>query len=139
MCTQHCNEEGQLCLAGGAEPSEGIIILMIIVFVLMISILISWSFNYDDSGNVYLGGHPLCHNGWDFPDATVVCRYLRVFFHMIFFGKMNEATLIILQRALGFPGAVNFTIRSQFGSALSFFKIRLDLTKYRSNMFFKTQ
>ena len=54
---------------------------------------------------------------------------------MIFFGKIDEATLLILQRALGFPGAVNFTIRSQFGSALSFFKIRLDLTKHHLNMF----
>jgi len=69
---QHCNEEGRLCLAGGSEPS---------------------------AGNVYLGGHPVCHNGWDYPDATVVCR------------------------ALGFPGAVDFTIRSQFGPALSFFKM----------------
>ena len=34
LCAQHCNEEGQLCLAGSAEPSAGIIILMIIVFVL---------------------------------------------------------------------------------------------------------
>ena len=28
------------------------------------------------SGNVYLGGHPVCHNGWDYPDATVVCKYV---------------------------------------------------------------
>ena len=31
LCTQHCNEEGQLCLAGGAELSAGIIILMIVI------------------------------------------------------------------------------------------------------------
>merc|ERR1719369_2534305 len=45
----HCFEDDQLCLAGGTSP---------------------------ESGNVYLGGHPVCHNGWDFPDANVVCRSL---------------------------------------------------------------
>ena len=31
LCTQHCNEEGQLCLAGGAELSAGVVILIVIV------------------------------------------------------------------------------------------------------------
>ena len=31
LCTQHCKEDGQLCLAGGSEPSAGIVILIIIV------------------------------------------------------------------------------------------------------------
>ena len=29
--SQHCNEEGQLCLAGGAELSAGVVILIVIV------------------------------------------------------------------------------------------------------------
>jgi hypothetical protein len=66
---QHCMEEDRLCLVGGGPGS----------------------------GNVYYGGHPVCHNGWDFTDANVVCR------------------------ALGFSGASNFTIRSTFGLSTTFF------------------
>jgi len=67
-----CHQVDQLCLSGGPDTSQG---------------------------NVYLGGHPVCHNGWDFPDANVVCR------------------------ALGFPGAVDFTLRSHFGPGQNFFLI----------------
>merc|ERR1711936_1193286 len=49
------------------------------------------------SGNVYYQGKPVCHNGWDFPDANVVCK------------------------ALGFAAAVNFTIRSHFGLSNTYF------------------
>jgi len=66
-----CREEDKLCLVGGTSVS----------------------------GNVYYGGHPVCHNGWDFPDANVVCR------------------------ALGFSGATNFTIRSHFGLSNTFFSM----------------
>jgi len=68
----HCFEDDQLCLAGGTSP---------------------------ETGNVYLGGHPVCHNGWDFPDANVVCR------------------------SLGFIGAKDFTIRSFFGLSDTYFKV----------------
>lgn len=51
------------------------------------------------SGNVYYQGKPVCHNGWDFPDANVVCK------------------------ALGFAAAVNFTIRSHFGLSNTYFSL----------------
>jgi len=41
-----CREDDKLCLVGGTSGS----------------------------GNVYHAGHPVCHNGWDFSDANVVCR-----------------------------------------------------------------
>jgi len=66
-----CREDDKLCLVGGSPGS----------------------------GNVYYGGYPICHNGWDFADANVVCR------------------------ALGYPGANNFTIRSHFGLATTFFRL----------------
>ena len=66
-----CREEDKLCVVGGTSVS----------------------------GNVYYGGLPICHNGWDFPDANVVCR------------------------ALGFSGATNFTIRSHFGLSNTFFSM----------------
>jgi len=64
-----CREKDKLCLVGGTSGS----------------------------GNVYYGGHPVCHNGWDFTDANVVCR------------------------ALGFSGADNFTLNSHFGLATTYF------------------
>ena len=67
-----CFIEDEICLAGG---------------------------NYPGSGNVYVGGHPVCHNGWDFPDANVVCR------------------------SLGFIGATDFTIRSFFGLSNTYFQL----------------
>ena len=66
---EECMEDDQLCLLGGTSGS----------------------------GNVYYGGNPICQNGWDFPDANVVCR------------------------ALGFSGASNFTIRSHFGLSSTYF------------------
>ena len=66
---EECKEDDKLCLVGGTSGS----------------------------GNVYYGGSPVCHNGWGFSDANVVCR------------------------ALGFSGASNFTIRSHFGLARTFF------------------
>jgi len=74
-----CREDDKLCLVGGASGS----------------------------GNVYYAGHPVCHNGWDFSDANVVCR------------------------ELGFSGADNFTLGSHFGlastySILTNFKCRGD-------------
>ena len=49
------------------------------------------------SGNVYVGGHPVCHNGWDFADANVLCRNL------------------------GYIGAADFTIKSFFGTSDTYF------------------
>ena len=64
----------------------------------------------------------------------------KVFSNMIVHGEVKPDILQVLLRALGFPGAVNFTIRSQFGSAFSFFKMRFDMTKHHSSfMFFETQ
>ena len=68
---EECKEDDKLCLVGGTSGS----------------------------GNVYYGGSPVCHNGWDFSDANVVCR------------------------ALGFSGADNFTIRSHFGLATTYFSL----------------
>ena len=51
------------------------------------------------SGNVYVGGHPVCHNGWDFADANVLCRNL------------------------GYIGAADFTINSFFGISDTYFLI----------------
>ena len=51
------------------------------------------------SGNVYIGGHPLCHNGWNYADANVVCR------------------------SLGYIGASDFTIKSFFGVATTYFQL----------------
>jgi hypothetical protein len=69
---QHCLTEDEICLAGGNSPG---------------------------SGNVYVGGHPVCHSGWDFPDSNVVCR------------------------SLGYIGATNFTIKSFFGLGDNYFKL----------------
>jgi hypothetical protein len=66
-----CKEDDQICLLGGKNGA----------------------------GNVYYGGEPVCHNGWDFPDANVVCR------------------------ALGYSGASNFTIRSHFGLSSTHFSL----------------
>jgi len=66
-----CKEKGKICLLGGEEGA----------------------------GNVYHEGKPVCHNGWDYADASVVCR------------------------VLGFPGAMNFTIRSHFGLSSSYFRL----------------
>merc|ERR1711971_148616 len=59
-----CEEADTLCLVGGHTEA---------------------------SGNVYLAGRPVCHNGWDYADANVVCR------------------------SLGYIGALDFTLRSHFG------------------------
>jgi len=67
-----CLAEDEVCLVGGSSPS---------------------------SGNVYIGGHPVCHNGWDFPDANVVCK------------------------SLGFIGATDFTTKSVFGLSNTYFKV----------------
>ena len=68
----HCIAADEVCLVGGNSPG---------------------------SGNVYVGGHPVCHSGWDFPDANVVCR------------------------SLGFIGATDFTIKSFFGLSDTYFKL----------------
>eukprot|EP00092_Neocalanus_flemingeri_P093428 GFUD01118748.1.p1 GENE.GFUD01118748.1~~GFUD01118748.1.p1 ORF type:complete len:392 (+),score=56.20 GFUD01118748.1:17-1192(+) len=68
----NCFKEDEICLAGGNSPG---------------------------SGNVYIGGYPVCHNGWDFPDANVVCR------------------------SLGYIGATDFTIKSFFGLSDNYFKL----------------
>ena len=65
-----CRRRGAVCLAGGGDGH---------------------------SGNVYFEGQPVCHNGWDFADANVVCK------------------------SLGHPGASNFTLGGQFGAATSYF------------------
>jgi len=49
------------------------------------------------TGNLYYGGHPVCHNGWDILDALVACR------------------------SMGYLGAKNATIESRYGPAASFF------------------
>jgi len=67
-----CFGEEAICLAGGNSPG---------------------------SGNVYIGGHPVCQNGWDFPDANVICRNL------------------------GYIGATDFTIESFFGLSDTYFKV----------------
>ena len=51
------------------------------------------------SGNVYFEGKPVCHNGWDFSDANVICK------------------------SLGFTGASNFTTAGVFGPATSYFSL----------------
>jgi len=66
-----CFSKDEVCLVGGNSPS---------------------------SGNVYIGGYPVCHNGWDFPDANVVCK------------------------SLGFIGATDFTIKSFFGPSDTYFQ-----------------
>lgn len=68
----HCQEDTAICLAGGPDHR---------------------------TGNVYYGGKPVCHNGWDFSDANVVCKMM------------------------GYPGAENFTIGSKFGLATSHFRM----------------
>jgi len=67
-----CHKDGAVCLAGGANKGEG---------------------------KVYMSGHPVCHNGWDFIDANVVCR------------------------SLGFIEAADFTIKSSFGPSTTFSRI----------------
>eukprot|EP00092_Neocalanus_flemingeri_P030350 GFUD01032946.1.p1 GENE.GFUD01032946.1~~GFUD01032946.1.p1 ORF type:complete len:390 (+),score=107.58 GFUD01032946.1:35-1204(+) len=66
---EECREDDKICLLGGSSGS----------------------------GNVYYEGKPVCQNGWDFPDAHVVCK------------------------ALGYSGASNFTIRSHFGLSSTYF------------------
>jgi len=68
----HCHLDTAICLGGGEDGH---------------------------SGNVYYGGQPVCHNGWDFSDANVICK------------------------SLGFTGASNFTIGSHFGLATSYFSL----------------
>ena len=67
-----CHEEAAICLSGGQDKL---------------------------SGNVYFEGQPVCHNGWDFSDANVVCK------------------------SLGFSGAANFTTDGVFGEATSYFSL----------------
>ena len=68
----HCLLPGSVCLVGG---------------------------DADHAGNVYYSGHALCHNGWDFSDANVVCK------------------------SLGFIGADNFTTNSEFGLTFTYFSM----------------
>ena len=58
------------------------------------------------SGNVYIAGHPVCHNGWDYAEANVVCR------------------------SLGFIGASDFTIKSFFGVSDTYFIINDSQSTY---------
>ena len=67
-----CLEEAAICLNGGQDKL---------------------------SGNVYFEGHPVCHNGWDFSDANVICK------------------------SIGFSGAANFTTGGVFGAATSYFSL----------------
>lgn len=67
-----CLKKGKICLVGGNSAA---------------------------SGNVYVGGQPLCHNGWDYADANVVCR------------------------CLGYIGASDFTIKSFFGLTDTYFQL----------------
>ena len=68
---EECKEDDKICLLGGSSGS----------------------------GNVYYEGKPVCQNGWDFPDANVVCK------------------------AMGFSAASNFTIRSHFGLSSTYFSL----------------
>ena len=65
-----CHAEAAICLSGGRDRF---------------------------SGNVCFEGKPVCHNGWDFSDANVICK------------------------SLGFSGAANFTTGGVFGAATSYF------------------
>ena len=67
-----CHTEAAICLSGGRDRF---------------------------SGNVYFEGQPVCHNGWDFSDANVICK------------------------SLGFAGASNFTTDGVFGPASSYFSL----------------
>ena len=60
-----CLKKGKICLVGGNSAA---------------------------SGNVYVGGQPLCHNGWDYADANVVCRSLGYIGKMGYRVNLEELT-----------------------------------------------